>query len=356
MNLCVTPFHARAAAANRTNVWETRNGFTLAADYGDVWEEALAARFAAVMVDLSWQPRARIGGPNAAAFVSRLFTRDVSMLMPGTAADTLWLNDAGGVRGLATVLRHGEETFETFSTTADIAWFATAAPLFGASAVDCTAEHGVLAVIGPMSAKILASAGLDPTLAPMSFRRGYWRGLDVTVARLGLGYALWCAAEDGPILWDRLAAAGKAFALRPAGQRAFDILALESGMVRDFAPAGDDITPTPHDLGLADLVETGHPFNGRAPFKRAVAGRRLAGVLFDGEAPQPNGVMPGGRALGSLYSPALRRAIALAVVEEGIADGAAVSVGGVPGQVIALPFLPIPAPILPATENPSPPV
>jgi hypothetical protein len=54
--------------------------------------------------------------------------------------------------------------------------------------------------------------------------------------------------------------------------------------------------------------------------------------------------------LGSLYSPALRRAVALAVLDAG-APGTALTAGGVACRTTALPFLPIPAPIPPADGN-----
>ena len=358
--LRATPFFVRIAEANKLNEWENRNGFTLAS--GDP-SEALAARFGAVLADVSWQARASISGARAGEFVSRLLTRDTSQLRPGDALKALWLNDAGGVRGIGTVARLGPESFVLISAAEDFGWIADAAALYGVAVRDVTEEEGVLALIGPASGKVLAAAGLEADLHPLALRKYFWRGLDVTLSRLGGGTELWCAPDDALIVWDRIVKAGHAFALCPAGQRALDILDLESGIVqpgRDFAPARDGFSPdpSPQSLGLDGLVDRDHIFNGRAG--TAGPGKVLAGILFDSETPAPHTVLTRsgltvGRTLGSLVSPALRRAVALAVVESAAAaPGTALTAGNLTCRTTALPFLPTPAPLPPATEDPPP--
>ncbi|HEY0283403.1 MAG TPA: hypothetical protein VGC27_12360 [Rhizomicrobium sp.] len=360
--LRATPFHVRAAETNRLNAWENRNGFTLAS--GDPGE-ALAARFGAIMADISWQARAAITGARAGEFVSRLLTRDASRLQPGEALKALWLNDAGGVRGLGTIVRLGAESFVLVSAVEDFAWLTEAAALYGVAVRDVTAEEGVLALIGPAAGKVLAAAGLETDPGPLALRKFFWRGLDVTISRLNDGYELWCAPDDALIVWDRIAKAGSVFALCPAGQRALDIIDLESGIVRpgrDFAPARDGFSPepSPQSLGLSGLVDRDCIFNGRAGYLAGGGGKALAGILFDSETPMPQTVlMRGNLAVGStldsLVSPALRRAAALAILEtDAAAPGTALTAGGAACRTCALPFLPTPAPLAPATENPPP--
>ncbi|MDE2111603.1 MAG: aminomethyltransferase family protein [Alphaproteobacteria bacterium] len=359
--LRATPFHARAGEANRLNRWENRNGFTLSSSYGDPHGEALAVRFGAVLADISWHWRVMLAGARVLEFVSRLVTRDVSRLEPGAAAPALWLNDGGAVRGAGTVVRFGVETFLLTSETADADWIARAAALYGVAVHDLASEQGVLAVAGVTAAKVLAAAGLDADVAPLALRKFFWRGLDLAVSRLGAGYEVWCEPDDALIVWDRLVAAGAPFALSPAGQNALDVLSLESGVVRpgfDFAPARDGFAsePSPHSLGLAPLIDAEHVCNGRT----AAAGPQkiLAGILLPSETPLPQAALAragraAGRTLGSLYSPALRRAIALAAVDaEAAAPGTELTAGGQVCRVAALPFLPPPAPMRPPTETP----
>ena len=113
----------------------------------------------------------------------------------------------------------------------------------------------------------------------------HWRGLDITLCRLGLGYELWCDADSALIVWDRLMAAGRSFALLPAGQAALDVLEGESGVLRpgrDFTPSRDGfgVFPRPQDLGLCSLVDRAHIFNGKAGFLAAGRDTVLSGLLF----------------------------------------------------------------------------
>jgi aminomethyltransferase len=346
--LRATPFHGRVAEANKLNLWENWGGFTLAS--GDPGE-ALAARFGAVVVDISWHWRVSIRGERAGEFVSRLLTRDASRLRPGEALKALWLNDAGGVRGSGTMARMGAESFMLVSTAEDFGWIADAAALYGVAVRDVTAEEGVLTLLGPAAGKVLAAAGLEVDLGPLALRKFFWRGLDVMLSRLGDGFELWCKPDDALIVWDRIFKAGRGFALCPAGQRALDILDLENGAMqpgRDFAPARDgfSLEPSPQSLGLSGLVDRDHIFNGRA----GTVGpeKVLAGILFDSETPAPQTVLlrngfAVGHTLGSLVSPALRRAIALAVLDaDAAAPGTALTAAGAACRTCALPFLPSP--------------
>jgi aminomethyltransferase len=258
----------------------------------------------------------------------------------------VWLNDAGGVRGIGTVARMGVESFVLVSVAEDMRWIADAAALYGMAVRDVTEEDGVLALLGPAAAKVLAAAGLETELGPLALRKFFWRGLDVMLSRLGDGYELWCKPDDALIVWDRIVKAGRSFALCPAGERALDILDLENGTVqpgRDFVPARDGYAPepSPQSLGLGGLVDRDHVFNGRS----GTVGpeKVLAGILFDSETPAPHTVLMRnglavGRTLGSLVSPALRRAIALAVLDAD-APGTALTAAGAACRTCALPFL-----------------
>ncbi|HUJ03943.1 MAG TPA: glycine cleavage T C-terminal barrel domain-containing protein, partial [Rhizomicrobium sp.] len=162
--------------------------------------------------------------------------------------------------------------------------------------------------------------------------------------------------------WDRLMRAGRIFGLEPAGTEAMDILDLEAGIARperDYAPArdGSQRTPTPKSLGLESLIDPSHQsFNGRSACLSARETRTLVGIEIDSETPAPHTPLmrnghAAGRTLSSHYSPALRRAIALAIVDAGA--GAELSLTLSPSaeipefrtaaaRVTALPFLPIP--------------
>jgi aminomethyltransferase len=352
-DVLATPFHVHASAANR---WKIRNGWTLAADYGNAQDEAIVARLNCIAADVSWRWRIAIEGRRSEEFLSRFVTRDPAKLAPGTAFKVLWLNDDGGVRGAGVIARYGRESFRLISTATDHDWIARAAALFDVTVRDASQEEGGLAIIGPYARRVVEAAGLDPALEPSNFRKVSWRGLDVTFSRFGEhgGYELWCKADDGSIVWDRIAKAGADFAIKPAGLDAMDILDLEAGVPRperDYEPARDGFgsEPSPFDLGLESLIDDDHKrFNGRAGLLHMPKTKTRVGVEFDSETPMPHSPFlrdaePVGRTWSSLYSPALRRAIALAQVNiDAAAPGTELVCGGQTVRVCALPFLPAP--------------
>jgi len=336
-----TPFHARSAANNPFNRWTARNGFTLPLDFGDAQEEAFAARAGVALLDISWRSRLLLSGANAGECVSRLMTRDARQLQPGQSLKVLWLNDAGGVRGAGVIARFAADQFLIVSAADDRAWIANAAAQFGVSVQELTEEQGGLAVIGPFSKAVLEAAGFETGLNRLHFRKLFWRGLDMTLSRWGEqdGFEIWCNADDGLLLWDRLIRAGAPYAIRPAGLAASDVLDIEAGIPRphrDYRPALDGApTPLPASLGVESLIdETHRTFNGFASLRRAgdTMDTALIGIELDSETPAPfvpliHAGAIAGHTLTSVHSPTLRRAIALAKVEKRCAE---------PGTVFSL--------------------
>jgi len=358
MSTRATPFHPRAAAANTDNLWINRNGWTLSSIYSNTADEALAARVSVVMADITWRWRVMLDGANAATFLSRLTTKPAETLAPGTAHKALWLNDAGGVRGAGAIARYGRESFLLAAAAPDKEWIECAAARFDVAARE-TADGGV-ALIGPYAKAVLDAAGLDVTLEPLAFRKLFWRGLDVTVSRWGEhgGYELWCNADDGVVVWDRLMKAGAAFGILPAGTDAMDLLDMEAGVprpLRDWRPAADGTSPSPRELGFEKLIAEDHRvFNGWAASLEQQAPMRLVGVTLESEEPVQNGAIlyqakPVGRLVTNLYSPALKRVIGWARLEEGVSSiGSTVTLRAetdITVAVVDLPFLTAPAPI-----------
>lgn len=374
MSVGATPFHARTAELNRDNAWCERNGFTLAAHFGDSEDEALSARMSAAVTDISWRSRIRLSGVRAIDCISRLVTRDPSKLGIGHAFKALWLNDTGAVRGVGVVARREVWDFDLVSAADDMAWVASAANLFGVNASEVTREGGGIAIIGPEAARVLAAAGLNVALDLLACVRLDWRGIDVEISRFGehMGYEIWCGRDDALAVWDRVARAGAPLALRPAGAEALDTLDIEAGVARpwrDFVPAREVSAPSPvpAELALESLIDPDHrAFNGFRSWsaRKHEARSTLAGVVMDGDqpaafAPLTRNGWKVGRTLSSRFSPSLRRAIALVELEvEHAKPGTTLSLAApgslarsgassLTGRVVALPFLPAPDSIAP---------
>jgi aminomethyltransferase len=368
-----TPFHSRAASANRGNAWVTRNGVTLVEFYTVADDEALAARARVVIADISWRWRAMLEGARAAEFMARLLTKDAGALNPGEALKALWLSDAGGVRGACVAARHGKQSYLIAAAAPDGDWIAAAAARFEVALRDVSESECGVAIVGPYAGAVLNAAGLDTAQEPLAFKKIFWRGLDVTLSRFGElgGFEIWCAADDAIPVWDRIEQAGAAFGLQPAGLAAMDVLDVEAGVarpIRDYSPAREvgAASPTPMSLGLERLIDADHDFNGRAAWLKARAPetKRLVGFEIDAGTPAPHmpvlhGAANVGQTTMSVYSPALRRAIALAQVHASAAEpGTVLSValpssvenpalGRAAARVVPLPFLPSPDPIVP---------
>ena len=253
-----------------------------------------------------------------------------------------------------------------------------------------------VALQGPLSRAVLEAATGEDFADLRYFRRrgakvkAGRRRIAIDVSRTGytgdLGYELWIPAGDAVAVWDALMAAGAAYAIRPAGMLALDIVRLEAGLILlevDYTSARHALNPdqsySPFEIGLGRLVSWDKgDFVGRLALEREHrAGgppRRLAGLrlhwndidrLYD-EQGLPPAISPvvdrspvpvwaGGRQVGRAtslgWSPILKQAIALASVEAAQAQPDANlhvewSVEGRRGRVGAtvadLPFLDLP--------------
>jgi glycine cleavage system aminomethyltransferase T len=346
-----TPFHASTAMRNPVNAWTLRGSFTVPAHYGDPNQEALAARFSVAMADISANEDLIIEGKRAASFLATACGTPLADLDIGASRAVHWCAEGDGLRGYGQVSRLAEDDFLLRSADIDLGWFAGAAPRFGVSLRDATSMRGLLFLTGPFALAAMVAAGLEAGDLKEGQHGDYnWRGLAVTVFRRTRppGYELSCRAEDAIPVFDRLMRHGPLLALRLMGEDGLQLLQLEAGLPlahADFAPAREALArePSPESLGFK-----GRPDRGDDSTRRV-----LAGIEWDGEQPAPFApVFAGGKEVGrtlrSLYSPALRCAIALAQLSpDGAAVGSLVSMMRLEssglmestGRVVALPFL-----------------
>jgi aminomethyltransferase len=346
-----TPFHERTAMQNLVNAWTIRGSFTVPAHYGDPCQEALAARFSVAMADISATEDLCIEGPRAGSFLATACNTPLADLDIGASRAVYWCAEGDGVRGYGRVSRLAEDKFLLRSADIDLGWFDCAAPRFGVSLRDATQMRGLLFITGPFALPALVAAGLEVGDLNEDRHSDYdWRGLAVTVFRCARasGYELSCAAQDAIAVFDRLMRHAPLLALRLIGEEALELLQLEAGLPLvhgDFAPAREALAREP---SLASLG-----FKARSHGDSDSVRRVLAGIAWDSDQPAPFApVFAGGKEVGrtlrSLYSPALKCAIALAQLDpDGGAPGTVVSMMRLEssglmesaGRVVALPFL-----------------
>ena len=156
------------------------------------------------------------------------------------------------------------------------------------------------------------------------------QGIKCIVSRTGytgeFGYEFYCAAADGPKLWDILLEAGKEFGLIPCGLGARDTLRLEAAMPLYGHELTDDITPLEAGLdffvklgkdcfiGMDAILAKGDPKVIRVGLKLPAAVLRASTVMFTAEK-KKFGVVTSGT-----HCPYLNAPVAMAMVPASYAE------------------------------------
>jgi aminomethyltransferase len=330
-----TALHLRTAAANRFNLWRPWLGYTVPATCRGVIIEYAAARHGVALADVSPLVVYRILGEEAATYLSRLLTKNIEALEPGRAADVLWCDDSGRVRGQGLLVRRIAREFLLVTEVRDLPWLLESSFGFDVTVVDTSGEFASLALIGPQASAVLVAAGVEQAgnLDDFGVLNTTVRGLSLSIARTGPDgrFMLWATPDDAVLIWDALMRAGKNFAIEPMGFDTYELLRIEAGLPaigRDYFPAhlavDDDVTATPMGLGLDHLIdfERAH-FNGRRALlmlRGQPVTKRLVKLVIDGEGDASFGKVYGaGRELGSVTSaarsPGLNAIVALAWIE-----------------------------------------
>jgi len=311
--------------------------------------EAARVRQEAGMVDASTLGKIEVAGPDAAAFLDRLYLTRASTLRVGRAKYMVMLREDGMVlddglvlrlapdRFLATVSTgHAEHVLSHLEFWRDLEFAGRAVAL-----ADVTECGAVIAVSGPRSRErlqtVLGAEWSDPLrdLPHMQFIDGHWRELPLRVLRASfsgeLAYELHASPALAPLLWQALHDAGVA----PYGMEALDILRVEKGYLVSSEMSGQT---TPQDLGLQALLNSGNDCIGRALLDRPAFAERSRPRLVGLRAVEPQAPFFAGSQLtrsdeqrGSLgyvtsavYSPALNTWLGLALLSREIAEGSEV--------------------------------
>ena len=353
----VTPIHAwhidRGAAFENVGQWKRPWYFPVGASESmetAVLREGLAVRTGVGVMDASTLGKIDVTGPDAAAFLDRMYTNRMSTLRVGSIRYGLMC----GVDGMAfddgVVMRLEDDRFFVTTTTGGAAkvlehfeeWLQTEWPDLRTYCTSVTEQWATIAMNGPRARDVLAALGTDVDLSTdafpfMSFREGTVAGLPTRIARVSfsgeLAYELNVAGWHGRAMWEAVMAAGEPFGITPYGTEAMHVLRAEKG----FPIIGQDTdgTVTPHDLGMSWIVRTDDSdFLGKRSFRRVDTMRadrkQLVGLLpTDPQALIPEGAqlvvedtgeipMPMvGHVTSSYRSAILQRAFALAMVEGG---------------------------------------
>ncbi len=238
-------------------------GYLLPVQYTGVIKEHMAVRTACGLFDVSHMGEFLIKGADALANVQNLFCNDFANMYDGQVRYSPMCNEKGGIVDDVLIYKvNGEEYLLVVNAAnrhKDAAWVKE--HLFGnASFEDISDSVAQLALQGPKSkeiaAKIVPAEGI-PAKYYSFIKDVDVQGIKCIVSRTGytgeFGYEFYCAAEDGPRLWNLIMEAGAEYGLIPCGLGARDTLRLEAAMPLYGHELTDDITPV--EAGLDFFVK-----------------------------------------------------------------------------------------------------
>lgn len=371
-----------------------------------VARECLAVRNDAGMLDASTLGKIAVEGPDAAAFLSRIYTGDFTKLEPGQCRYAVMLGEDGFIRDDGIVARLAPDRFHVTTTTGGAAFvlhhmedyrqtefFAMRVWL-----TSVTEQWAVIAIQGPRAAEVLALFIPDidlGTMPHMAVRAGHIGDVPIQLFRVSFtgetGFEVNLPPDHAQRVWDTL----RQRDVTPFGTDAMHVLCAEKGYI--VIGQETDGTVTPDDVGLGWTIRGTDCIGKRSlslPDLKRHDRKQLVGllpadpavVLEEGAqvtvAPSARDGLSGpsvgarnaqsvGHVTSSYRSPTLNRGFALALLAAGRSRiGTQLSVagpdGGIPVTVTAPVFLektadrPKPSPrrtqepLLPLADQPAP--
>ena len=214
-------------------------------------DEAIAAEVAAVrngagMIDVSTLGGLDIRGPDAAAFIERMYTWAYEKQPVGRARYALMTDMSGIIIDDGVACRLHDRHFYVTATTSAVDQVYRAMTWFNVQwkmdvdVANVTAAYAGVNLAGPKSREVIQKLESDIDFSKdafpyMAVRTGQLAGIPVRVLRVGfvgeLGYEIHCPSGLGEALWDKLISAGQPFGLKPFGVEAQRILRLEKGHI-----------------------------------------------------------------------------------------------------------------------------
>ena len=301
-------------------------------DFGDPEQNFWNLINDAILCDVSVERQVEITGPDATHFIQLLTPRDLSKLAVGQCKYIIITNAAGGVINDPVLLRLGEDHYWISLADSDVMlWAQGVAVNSGLDVHICEPDASPLQLQGPQSGNIMEKIFGES----ISDLRYYWHrelsldGIPLIVSRTGwsseLGYEIFLRdSSQGDALWEKIMEAGKAYGLKPG--HTSSIRRIEGGMLSYHADM--DIETNPYELGLDRLIH----LKGELDFigKKALSKiknnkltRKQVGLQIYGEPllgpntrfwPIECEGASIGKVTSAVYSPRLRKNIALAMV------------------------------------------
>ena len=286
-----------------------------------------------ILCDVAVERQVEITGPDAYKFIQLLTPRDLSKLSIGQCKYVLIVNNDGGILNDPVLLRLAENHFWLSLADSDVLlWAQGVAINSGLDVKISEPDVSPLQLQGPTSQEIMVKLfGEDIRDLKYYWLREYkLDGIPLIVSRTGwsseLGYEIYLRdGSKGNELYEKIMAVGKEHGIQPG--HTSSIRRIEGGMLSYHADA--DIHTNPYELGFDRLVnlETDIDFIGKEALKKIKQNgikRKQVGLIIDCDPLSgPNTtfwpIEKDGKIIGkvtsAVYSPRLKKNIALAMIE-----------------------------------------
>ena len=286
-----------------------------------------------ILCDVAVERQVEITGPDAYKFIQLLTPRDLSKLSIGQCKYVLIVNNDGGILNDPVLLRLAENHFWLSLADSDVLlWAQGVAINSGLDVKISEPDVSPLQLQGPTSQEIMVKLfGEDIRDLKYYWLREYkLDGIPLIVSRTGwsseLGYEIYLRdGSKGNELYEKIMEAGKEHGIQPG--HTSSIRRIEGCMLSYHADA--DIHTNPYELGFDRLVnlETDIDFIGKEALKKikqnGIKRKQVGLIIHCDPLSGPNTtfwpIEKDGKIIGkvtsAVYSPRLKKNIALAMIE-----------------------------------------
>ena len=314
--------------------------------YGAPDAEAKSVHDSLGLIDVSTLGKLILRGPEAGAFLDRLYPNRFSDLAAGRIRYGVLGTDAGRIMDDGTIARLDDETFyvTTTSTGADtvVEWFEwwNAVWTMDVEIANVTGALAAVNVAGPQARELLGRL-TDLDVSPEGFRyldakQAHVAGVPSLLLRIGfvgeLGYELHVPSPYGEFLWETILAEGADLGIKRFGLEPQRILRLEKMHI--LIGQDTDSESNAFEASMPWIVKLDkEDFVGKRSLElvreRGLRDRLVGFEMADGIGAVPAeggqiviGGRPGGRVTSARFSPELGRTVGMAWVPAELArDG-----------------------------------
>ena len=306
-----------------------------------------------------------VSGPGAEAWLDTLITNRIAGAALGKITYTAMCKEDGGVLDDMLIYHLADEHWLVVCNAANhakiSAWLTDHCPPEGATLNDASFDTALIAVQGPDSRELVCRLGILDGMAAKVEGLDFYNCFTIDgpggqwiISRTGYtgehGYEVYLPNADALAAWEELMATGADLGVSPIGLAARDTLRFEVCYCLYGHELGEDITPLEAGIGWAMRMKkptfTGKEF--LAAQKAAGVPRKLICLEVTGRgiARQGAKVLHDGQEVGEVtsgtFSPTLKKALALALVQSDVPEGElVVDVRGraIDCKTVAFPFL-----------------